>query len=118
MKNMRMKDEHMKDTHMKAEHMKGTPSDKKITYYLLWGWQVGKREESKHHCADYLFEDGKWVSDKEQVIMDHLVGFDPTEPEDSPYRIGSTSVLTEMEEISEQRAMRYINRQSKAPACR
>ncbi len=37
--------------------------------------------------------------------MDHLVGYDPSEPEDSPYRFGSTDVLMEMDEISKEKAM-------------
>ena len=68
----------------------------------------GKRIKRGEHYDDYLFKSGKWVVDDEYVIPDHLIGFDPSEPEDSPYRIGSTSVMMEMEEISEEKAISSI----------
>lgn len=81
------------------------------TYYLLWERTVAKREQNEKLCEDYIFRDGKWVSDKDRIVMDHLVGFDPSEPEDSPYRIGSTDVLMEMAEISEKDAIEIMNQQ-------
>ena len=75
-------------------------------YYLIYDRLVGKREiYSDYHADDWLFRDGKWVPDAGYVIMDHLVGYDPSEPEDSPYRFGSTDVLMEMDEISEEKAL-------------
>ena len=44
--------------------------------------------------------------------MDHLVGYDPSEPADSPYAIGNTSIIDEIEEISFDKAMRVINEQT------
>ena len=44
--------------------------------------------------------------------MDHLWGFDPSEPEGSPYRFGNGSVLREMKEISEEEAVSIMNRQT------
>ena len=85
--------------------------EKNINYYLVWGKVVAKREKKDGIYEDYLFKSGKWVKDEEYVIMDHLMGFDPSEPEDSPYRIGSTSVLMEMDEISEETAVSLINQQ-------
>ena len=84
---------------------------KKSTYYLVWKRMVAKRETCKTHYNDYLFINGRWIPDEDHVIVDHLVGYDPCEPEDSPYRIGSTSVLLEMEEISEEEAIAIINQQ-------
>lgn len=46
-----------------------------------------------------------------KALMDHLVGYDPCEPEESPYRIGCTSVLSEMEERSEKKAIAIMNPQ-------
>ena len=43
------------------------------------------------------------------MVMDHLVGYDPSEPEDSPYRFGSMSILMEMDEISEEKAILMMN---------
>ena len=44
--------------------------------------------------------------------MDHLMGYDPSEPVDSPYAIGNTSIIDEIEEISFDKAMRVINEQT------
>ena len=78
-------------------------------YYLIYGRLIGKREQCEdRRCKEWLYKDGQWVPDKNYVIMDHLVGFDPSEPPDSPYRIGSTSVLMEMDEITESEALSMI----------
>lgn len=84
---------------------------KNSTYYLVRKRMVAKREACRNRHNDYLFINGRWIPDKDHVIMDHLVGYDPCEPEDSPYRIGSTSVLLEMEEISEKKAIAIMNSQ-------
>ena len=78
----------------------GRMSDK-ATYYLILERQVGKREDGKY----YLFKDGKWEVDTENAIKDRLVGYDPSEPIDSPYRFGNGSVMDEIEKISCQRAL-------------
>jgi len=49
-----------------------------------------------------------WKPDTYCCIMDRLVGYDPFEPEDSPYRIGSTSVMDEISEIKEKEARRIM----------
>ena len=82
--------------------------EKKITYYLIFKRIIGKREKESGHIADYLFQDGKWVHDEESKIMDHLVGFDPHEPADSPYVIGNLSIMDKIEEISYEEVMRRI----------
>ena len=76
--------------------------ENKICYYLIKGRFVGKREGYKV----FIFDDG-WKSNTECLIMDHLMGFDPSEPPDSPYRIGNTCVLEEIEEISYETAMGF-----------
>lgn len=84
---------------------------KNSTYYLVRKTMVAKREECGNQYEDFLFIKGRWVPDKDHVIMDHLVGYDPCEPKDSPYRIGSTSVLSEMKEISEKKAIAIMKPQ-------
>lgn len=88
-----------------------TMKEKSTIYYLVWGNVVGRREKKDGHYENFLFKSGRWVEDEDHVIMDHLMGFDPSEPEDSPYRIGNGSVLFEMEEISEGTAVSLINQQ-------
>lgn len=81
--------------------------DKNTTYYLIRGKTVAKREESEGFYRDYIYRDGGWIRDERSVVMDHLIGYDPSEPEDSPYRFGSTDILMEMDEISEEEAFSY-----------
>ena len=47
--------------------------------------------------------------DEKHRIMDYLEGFDPSEPEDSPYRFGNTSVMMEIDEISEEKAKEIMS---------
>ena len=88
-----------------------TIEEKNIYYFLVRGKVVGKREKRDEYYENFLFKSGKWVEDEKHVISDHLIGFDPSEPEDSPYQIGSTSVMMEMEEISEEEAVSLLNMQ-------
>lgn len=83
-------------------------TEKQITYYLIEKCRLGKKE----NVAYYLFIDAEWVWDEKNVIMDHLMGYDPSEPVDSPYAIGNTSIIDEIEEISFDKAMRAINEQT------
>ena len=74
------------------------------TYYLIWDSVVGKEESGRY----YIFKNGQWKPDNESIIMDRLVGYDPSEPPGSPYRFGNGSVLAEMDEISYEEAMKLI----------
>ena len=73
-------------------------------YYLILDTIVGKREDGKY----YLFGENGWTPDTGSVIMDRLVGYDPSEPPGSPYRMGNGSVMGELEEIPCGRAMELI----------
>ena len=64
-------------------------------YYLIRNRNVGKREKGQY----YIFTEGRWRQDR-HVITDLLWGYDPYEPEDSPYRTGSLSVMDGIEEIT------------------
>ena len=85
--------------------------EKNIIYYLIRERILAKREQSGKIYEDYIFKNGEWVVDERNLIMNHLDGFDPTEPEDSPYRYCSTSVMMEMDEISEEEAYKIMNQQ-------
>lgn len=83
-------------------------------YYLIFDRIVGKRELYSDCFSDnWLFKGGEWVPDNDFVIMDHLMGYDPSEPPDSPYAIGSTDVLMEMDEISEEQALALIEKETR-----
>ena len=73
----------------------------KATYYLIWDCLVGKEEEGNYS----IFRDGKWVRDTDSIIRDRHGGYDVSEPDGSPYGIGSGSVMDEMDEITYEKAM-------------
>lgn len=83
----------------------------KTTYYLIRERAIGKREGDELQARDYLFKEGKWEPDRDSVIKDHLIGYDPSEPEGSPYWCGNTSIMDEMTEIPEERAFRLMGEQ-------
>ena len=74
------------------------------TYYLILERIVGKQENGVY----YLFEDGEWQIDRRCMIMDRLMGYDPSEPPGSPYGIGNGAIMDEIEDISYERAMELI----------
>ncbi len=73
----------------------------KATYYLILNRLVGKKEDRMY----YLFVNGEWIRDTTSEIYDRLMGFDPSEPPDSPYGMGNGSVMDEIEEITYERAL-------------
>ena len=76
----------------------------KTVYYLILDKIVGKQEDGKY----YIYRNGRWEPDNEYMIMDRLVGYDPSEPPGSPYGFGNGSVMAEMDEISYEEAMKLI----------
>lgn len=73
----------------------------KITYYKMCCPSfICKADNDKY----YIYKDGEWIIDKEMIVFGKLIGYDPYEPDDSPYKIGSTSVMDQIEEISEAEA--------------
>ena len=83
--------------------------EKNTTYYLIRNRIIGKRETNSE-CFSYLYKDGEWVPDKDCVIIDHLFGYDPHEPDDSPYKIGNLSIMEKIKEISYEEAMERIRK--------
>ena len=78
--------------------------EKKIAYYLIKGRMLGKREDDK----DYLYGEEGWIPDVSMEIMKRLYGFDPSEPEDSPYAVGNTDIMEELEEIGCEKAEKWM----------
>ena len=76
-------------------------------YYLINGTLGMKSDEG---C--FLLKDRRWVPDTDHVIDDYLMGYDPTEPDDSPYKTGCQSIRNEIKEISEEQAVQNINDRS------
>lgn len=75
------------------------------TYYLIRKRNLGRKENGRFE----LFENGRWSPDVKNAIRDRLIGFDPYEPENSPYRIGNLSIMKEIEVIPEERALLILN---------
>lgn len=77
----------------------------KVIYYLIVQRRLGKKDGDRF----YLYNDGTWVPDEKNVIMDRLMGYDHYD--DSPYGFGSLSIMDEIEEIPEDRAIQILNQQ-------
>lgn len=75
-------------------------------YYLINDYLVGKEDSGKY----YLYQDGEWRTDDKCEIMDRLLGYDPTEPPDSPYGFGNSSIMNEIRKISEEEAYELIQK--------
>ena len=73
-------------------------------YYMILDTVLGKQEEGRY----YIFTNWRWYPDGDSLIMDRLVGYDPSEPPDSPYRFGNGSIMAQMDEISYERAKELI----------
>lgn len=71
-------------------------------YYLIRERRLGKKEDDGY----FLYKDREWVPDVRNVILDLLMGYDSCD--DSPYGFGSTSIMDEIEEISEEEAKAFI----------
>ena len=53
-----------------------------------------------------VYEKQQWVPDTKHEILDRLMGYDPYD--DSPYGFGSTSIMDEIEEITEEQAEAFL----------
>ena len=76
------------------------------TYYWIRVVRLGKKDENGY----FLFEKNQWVKDRKNYILDKLMGYDPCEPDDSPYKMDNLSIMDEVEEITEERAKEIMNR--------
>ena len=81
-----------------------TSSTTNTTYYLILNKQLGKEEDGKY----YFYTNGSWVPDTKSTILGRLMGFDPSEPADSPYAMGNMDIMDTIEPITEQQALQFI----------
>ncbi len=58
----------------------------------------------------FIYSKGSWQKDTDMKIPDRLNGYDPYEPEDSPYGFGSTSVMDTIRQISRKEAVEFIDK--------
>ena len=73
-------------------------NDKTSYYWIKDQNRFGKREGSQF----YLSQDGKQIPDDEFTFLGKLLGYDKSEPDDSPYKMGSTSVLETITVLTEE----------------
>ena len=73
-------------------------------YYWINDLKIVAKEAD---FVSYLYDMAKkeWVHDENKCLMDRRMGFDISEPADSPYRIGSSDMMDKVEEISEEKAL-------------
>ncbi len=77
-----------------------------VTYYRIKDLDMLGKEED---YVPYLYKPGKgWVVDNDNILMDRIMGFDDSEPANSPYMIGNSSTMDLVEEISEKSAEKFI----------
>lgn len=77
-----------------------------VTYYRIKDLNLlGKKED----YVPYLYKQGEgWIVDNDNVLMDRLIGYDDSEPADSPYKIGNTSIMDLVEELSGKEAEKFM----------
>lgn len=68
-------------------------------YYISDLKIVGKQED----CIPYIYQDGVWVVDNDNKLMDRLMGYNGDD-------IGCTDMLLRAEEITETQAEKLINK--------
>lgn len=78
-----------------------------IQYYFIRDLKlVGKMED---HIPYLYYKNLGWEVDKAHIIWDRLIGYDESEPDDSPYKIGNTDMLSRLEAISKEQAKYFIS---------
>lgn len=76
------------------------------TYYYISDLnKVGKEEEFIPYIYDKI---RGWVVDQSNILMDRILGYEDTEPEDSTYRLGNLNMLDRITEITEEEALKKI----------
>lgn len=78
--------------------------DENTKYYLISDRILGKRNKSGY----FLFHDGEWVEDNKCLILDSLLGYDPTEQ--GPYMLGNIDIMNRIREIDACEASRFIKK--------
>lgn len=85
---------------------------KKYEYYLIYGTRLIHKAKRKKYEEYELFE---WHKMKDQnEVFERLNGVDRSEPVDSPYWIGSSSVMDTIETLTTQQAGNFMEQYQKA----
>lgn len=76
--------------------------------YLLMGPHLYVERDDQYKSIRYSSSEGKWVNGNHE-LSDSRVGFDPSEPEDSPYRYGNASCMDDIIEVTKEEAEKFID---------
>lgn len=77
-----------------------------VTYYHIKDLDLLGKEED---YVPYLYKPGKgWVVDNDNILMDRVMGFDDSEPGNSPYKIGNSGTMDLVKEISQKEVDKII----------
>ncbi len=71
-----------------------------MKYYYIKDMALFAKGEGNRN--NFIFSNGKWLPDRENWVSDRIMGYDPYEDDESPYKIGNTSIQNEIEEITEE----------------
>lgn len=82
--------------------------DDKISYYKIHDLNlIGKMDNRV--CYIYNKDNG-WIIDNNRVLLDRLIGYDETEESGSPYKLGNMDMMSRIDKITKDEAMRLINK--------
>ncbi len=71
-----------------------------MRYYYIKDLSLFAKGEGRNY--NFIYQNGKWLPDTKNYVSDRIMGYDPDEDEDSPYKIGNSSIMNEIEEITEE----------------
>ncbi|MBP3339791.1 MAG: hypothetical protein J6L69_10345 [Lachnospiraceae bacterium] len=72
---------------------------KELTYFWLNDLKLVAKMED---YVSYIYRNGKWEVDNDNIVNDRFIGYDPNEG------IGNTDMLMRIEEITEEEAKKLI----------
>lgn len=72
---------------------------KELTYFWLNDLKLVAKMED---YVSYIYRNGKWEVDNDNIVNDRFIGYDPNEG------IGNTDMLMRIEEITEEEAEKLI----------
>lgn len=76
-----------------------------IKYYYLRDLDCFAKGDGANN---FIFQNGEWQPDTQNSVFDRLMGYDPYEEADSPYKIGNLSVMDQIETITEEEFYRRL----------
>ena len=70
-------------------------------FYLV----LEKRLFCQFDNRTYEYVEGKWIDADGKEVKDRLMGYDPSEPSDSPYVIGNADIMAEIKKVTQEQVI-------------